>query len=158
MLHAISLSAVLFGTWLLLSGYFTALLISFGVASLAISVAIAMRMDVVDHESHPVHLTWRIPAYWLWLLIQIIKANIDVAKTILGFGDPVRPSVFTVKTSQHNELGEVIYANSITLTPGTISIELENGEITVHALTRASADDLKTGEMDRRVTSLESKR
>ena len=65
MLHAISLSAVLLGTWLLLSGYFTPLLISFGVLSLVIVICIAWRMDVIDHESHPVHLTWRIPAYWI---------------------------------------------------------------------------------------------
>ena len=155
MLHAISLSAVLFGTWLLLSGYFTPLLISFGVLSLAIVVGIAWRMDVIDHESHPIHLTWRLPAYWIWLLIEIIKANFDVAKTILDIGEPASPNVVTVKPSQRTELGQVIYANSITLTPGTISIELENGEITVHALTQGSASDLNTGVMDRRVTRLE---
>ena len=154
-LHAISLTAVLFGTWLLLSGYFTALLISLGVLSLAVSVGIALRMDVVDHESHPVHLTWRIPTYWIWLLAQIIKSNFDVARTILGIGDPPTPNVVTVQPSQRTELGQVIYANSITLTPGTISVELENGEITVHALTRGSADDLRTGVMDGRVSKLE---
>ncbi len=154
-LHAISLSAVLFGTWLLLSGYFTTLLISFGILSLAIAVGIALRMDVVDHESHPVHLTWQIPAYWVWLLIEIIKANIDVTKTILGIGDPATPTVINVKPSQRTELGQVIYANSITLTPGTISVELEDGEIMVHALTKGSADDLATGAMDQRVTRME---
>lgn len=155
MLHAISLSAVLFCTWLLLSGYFTPLLISFGVLSLIVTVGIAWRMDVIDHESHPVHLTWRIPAYWIWLLIEIMKANFDVSKTILGIGEPARPNVIRVKPSQRSELGQVIYANSITLTPGTISIELENGEIMVHALTQGSADDLNTGVMDRRVTQVE---
>jgi multicomponent Na+:H+ antiporter subunit E len=154
-LHAISLSAVLFCTWLLLSGYFTPLLISFGVLSLIVTVGIAWRMDVIDHESHPVHLTWRIPAYWIWLLIEIMKANFDVSKTILGIGEPARPNVIRVKPSQRSELGQVIYANSITLTPGTISIELENGEIMVHALTQGSTDDLNTGVMDRRVTQVE---
>ena len=155
MLHAISLTAVLFGAWLLLSGHFTALLMSFGVLSVAAAVGIALRMDVVDHESHPVHLTWRIPAYWFWLLVQIVKSNFDVARTILGVGDPPAPTVATVKPSQRTELGQVSHANSITLTPGTISIELENGEITVHALTRASADDLAAGAMDERVSKLE---
>ena len=155
MLHAISLSAVLFGTWLLLSGYFTILLISLGILSLAIAVGIALRMDVIDHESHPIHLTWRIPAYWVWLLIEIVKANIDVTKTILGVGDRATPTIINVKLSQQTELGQVIYANSITLTPGTISVELENGEIVVHALTKGSAADLSTGVMDRRVTRME---
>lgn len=155
-LHAISLSAILFGTWLLLSGYFTPLLISFGVMSVAIVVGIGWRMDVIDHESHPVHLTWRIPAYWAWLLIEIVKANLNVAKTILCFGEPASPNVIKIKATQRTELAQVIYANSITLTPGTISVELENGEITVHALTQGSANDLETGIMDRRVTRLES--
>ncbi len=155
MLHAISLTAVLFGAWLLLSGRFTALPICFGVLSVAVAVGIALRMDVIDHESHPVHLTWRIPAYWLWLLVRIVKSNIDVARTILGAGDPPAPNVATVKPSQRTELGQVIHANSITLTPGTIAIELEDGEITVHALTRASAEDLATGAMDERVSRLE---
>ncbi len=157
MLHAISLTAVLFGTWLLLSGIFTPLLVSLGIVSLAVAVGIALRMDIVDHESHPVHLTWRIPAYWIWLLAQIAKSNVDVARTILGIGDPPTPSVVRVKPSQRTELGQVIYANSITLTPGTISIELENGEITVHALTRGSADDLGTGVMDGLVSKLEGR-
>lgn len=155
MLHAISLTAVLFGAWLLLSGRFTALPISFGVLSVAVAVGIALRMDVIDHESHPVHLTWRIPAYWFWLLVKIVKSNLDVARTILGVGDPPAPNVATVKPSQRTELGQVIHANSITLTPGTIAIELEDGEITVHALTRASAEDLATGAMDERVSRLE---
>ncbi len=155
MLHAISLTAILFGAWLLLSGYFTALPISLGVLSVAVAVGIALRMDVIDHESHPVHLTWRIPAYWIWLLVQIVKSNFDVARTILGVGDPIAPNVVTVKPSQRTELGQVIHANSITLTPGTISVELEDGEITVHALTRASAEDLATGAMDGRVSKLE---
>lgn len=155
MLHAISLTAVLFGAWLLLSGRFTALPISFGVLSVAVAVGIALRMDVIDHESHPVHLTWRIPAYWFWLLVKIVKSNLDVARTILGVGDPPAPNMATVKPSQRTELGQVIHANSITLTPGTIAIELEDGEITVHALTRASAEDLATGAMDERVSRLE---
>lgn len=155
MLHAISLTAVLFGAWLLLSGRFTVLPISFGVLSVAVAVGIALRMDVIDHESHPVHLTWRIPAYWFWLLVKIVKSNLDVARTILGVGDPPAPNVATVKPSQRTELGQVIHANSITLTPGTIAIELEDGEITVHALTRASAEDLATGAMDERVSRLE---
>tara|TARA_Y100001960_G_scaffold321253_1_gene395605 strand:- start:57 stop:557 length:501 start_codon:yes stop_codon:yes gene_type:complete len=154
-LHVISLSAVLLGTWLLLSGYFTTLLISFGILSLAIAVGISLRMDVIDHESHPIHLTWRIPTYWLWLLIEIVKSNINVTKTILGIGKTATPTIIIVKPSQRTALGQVIYANSITLTPGTISVELENDEIMVHALTKGSADDLSTGMMDRRVARME---
>ena len=153
--HVISLSVLLFLLWLGLSGHWTPLLLSLGIASTLLTVYIAHRMDVIDHESHPIHLTWRIPTYWLWLLIEIIKANFDVAKTILGIGEPISPNVVQVKPSQRTDLGQVIYANSITLTPGTISIEMEDDVITVHALTRGSASDLTSGVMDRRVTQSE---
>ena len=73
----------------------------------------------------------------------------------MGVGDTATPTIINVKPSQRTELGQVIYANSITLTPGTISVELENGEIMVHALTKGSAADLSTGVMDRRVTRME---
>ena len=155
-LHAITLTLILFGTWLILSGYYTMLLIALGILSVAISITIALRMDLIDRESHPIHLFLRIPGYWLWLLVQIIKSNIDVSKTILGLGNSPSQSVLKVQAPQSEEISQVIYANSITLTPGTVTIELDNGEITVHALTRASAADLQNGEMGRKIKKLEA--
>ena len=156
MLHAITLTLILFGIWLILSGYYTMLLIALGILSVAISITIALRMDLIDRESHPIHLFLRIPGYWLWLLVQIIKSNIDVSKTILGLGNSPSQSVLKVQAPQSEEISQVIYANSITLTPGTVTIELDNGEITVHALTRASAADLQNGEMGRKIKKLEA--
>ncbi len=152
--HALYLGGVLFAVWLLLSGYFTPLLIAFGIASCALVVAITARMDVVDREGHPLHLTWRALPYWTWLVVEIVKANIDVAKRILLPSHAISPTMLRVKTSQTSDLGKVIYANSITLTPGTISVDVANDEILVHALSKDGADDLQTGEMDRRVTRM----
>lgn len=155
MLHAISLGLVLFSTWLLLSGYFEPLLLSFGVLSCGLVLVVVHRMDVVDHEGHPVHLGWRILPYWFWLMIEIIKANIAVAKLILDPKLPISPVMVSVPTSQHTELGQVIFANSITLTPGTVSIRVGEKQILVHAVTRELADDLLGGAMDRQVTRME---
>ena len=155
MLHAISLGLVLFGTWLLLSGYFEPTLLAFGIASCVLIVAIGHRMDVVDHEGHPIHLGWKAVLYWLWLLVEIVKANLDVARRIIDPKLPIHPVLVTVKTSQATELGQVIYANSITLTPGTISIRIVDDTILVHAVAKELADDLGAGEMDRRVTAIE---
>jgi multicomponent Na+:H+ antiporter subunit E len=155
-LHAVSLGLVLFVTWLLLSGFFEPLLLSLGVASSVAVVWIAHRMDVVDHEGHPVHLGARVIAYWPWLMGEIVKANIDVAKRIVDPRLPIQPSVFWTKTSQKSELGQVIYANSITLTPGTVSVRVVDGSILVHALTDQAAADVEQGGMDRRVTALEN--
>jgi len=111
-------------------------------------------MEVIDQEGHPVHLTWRALLYWPWLIVEIVKANIDVAKRILIPSIGISPTMIRIKTSQTSDLGKVVYANSITLTPGTISVEIANDEILVHALSKSGAEDLLTGEMDRRVTRM----
>lgn len=140
--------------WLLLSGHYTPLITSFGVGSCLLSALIAYRMDVVDHEGHPLHLGPRILLYWGWLFVEIFKANIDVAKCVLFPGKNLRPSMFTVTASQKSDLGKVIYANSITLTPGTVTVDLDGDQVMVHALTEASAAGVMNGDMDRRVTKV----
>ncbi|TNE41211.1 MAG: cation transporter [Alphaproteobacteria bacterium] len=140
--------------WLLLSGHYTVLITSFGVASCLFSALIAYRMDVIDRESHPLHLWPRVIVYWGWLLVEIYKANIDVAKCVLFPKKYLRPSLFETKASQKTDLGKVIYANSITLTPGTVTVDLDGDVILVHALTKGGADGIKTGDMDQRVTRL----
>jgi multicomponent Na+:H+ antiporter subunit E len=88
----------------------------------------------------------------LW---EIFKSTIDVVRIILDPKLPIRPQLIRVKASQRSEVGQVIYANSITLTPGTISLDVRNDRILVHALTDAAAEGLKTGEMDDYVARLE---
>ena len=153
--HAVGLSLALAGTWLLLSGYLVALLLGFGVLSVAICVFFAMRMDLVDHEGVPVHLTWKSLRYWPWLGWEIVKANIDVARRVIDPKLPISPVLREFPASQASDLGQVIYANSITLTPGTVSVDLDPGIIRVHAVSRSGADALADGEMDRRVTETE---
>ncbi|MBO32938.1 MAG: cation transporter [Rhodospirillaceae bacterium] len=156
LLHRLSLGLVLCILWLLLSGYFSsALLLGLGLASAAAVVFIAHRMDVIDHEGHPIHLGWRASTYLPWLLGEIVKANIDVAWRIIQPTMPIGPNLLRVKGSQKSELGNVIYANSITLTPGTVTVELEEGLLRVHALTTEAAEEVMSGEMDRRVTTME---
>ncbi|MEQ8506537.1 MAG: Na+/H+ antiporter subunit E [Rhodospirillales bacterium] len=155
MLHALSLSIGLAALWWLLSGFTLPLILAFGALSVALVVFIAMRMDVVDHEGHPIHATWRWITYMPWLGKEIVMANIDVVKAILSPKGRVHTTVIRTKATQKTELGHVIYANSITLTPGTVTLAVEDGVMTVHALTRGAVDGLKTGEMDRRCTAVE---
>lgn len=153
-IHSLSLGAVLFVVWLLLSGHYTPFIMTLGVISCVLVVVVTVRMEVADHEGHPLHLTWRALIYWPWLIIEIVKANIDVAKLILSPSVQITPTLIRVKASQKSDLGQVIYANSITLTPGTISVDVANNEILVHALSRDGAEALLEGEMDRRVTRM----
>ena len=157
MVHAVSLGLILFVTWLLLSGLLAPLLLILGILSCAAVVFIAIRMDMVDREAVPLHLAFSAPLYFPWLLWEIVKANIDVTRRVLIPSTGISPTMTLVDSTQRSELGLVIFANSITLTPGTISIDVEKeGKILVHAITREGAESLQQGEMDRRVTAMEA--
>jgi len=154
--HALSLFVGLYGLWLALSGHYTPFLLAIGAACTAFAVAVALRMDVVDHEGHPMHLVgYRIPLYWCWLTIQILLSALAVTRIVLSPRLRIDPVLETVPSSQKSDLGKVIYANSITLTPGTLSTSVTAEGIEVHALTRRGMDELKEGGMDRRVTQVE---
>ncbi len=144
------------GVWLLNSGHYTLLMIGFGVGSCLFVVFLSLRMGIVDDEAVPVHLIPRAVVYAPWLVKEIFKANVDVARRVLAPGRPrISPRIIEAGTTQHSDLGRVIYANSITLTPGTISIRVRGPYITVHAIADEVAEGLLEGDMDRRVTKLE---
>jgi len=157
MFHSISLFACLILFWLLLSGYFTAFLVLAGIGSALVVVWFARRMDVVDHEGHPIHLGVRALVYWPWLLKEIAKSAWDVSKIILNPRLPISPTLVRFAPSQKTDVGLVMHAQSITLTPGTITIEAEPAEFLVHGLTQAGGQGVIASEMDRRVSACESK-
>ena len=138
-----------------MSGFFEPLILVLGLLSCIFVVVIAMRMDVIDHEAVPLHITVSAILYWPWLVWEICKANLDVTKRVLGL-TPISPTMVRIQATQKTDLGLVIFANSITLTPGTISVDVEqDGHILVHAISTEGTQGLEGGEMDKRVTSLE---
>ena len=155
--HSVSLFVCLYLFWLLLSGFFTPFLLSAGVGSALAVVWFARRMDVVDAEGHPIQLGPRALFYWPWLLKEIVKSGWDVSKIILHPRLPISPTLVRFKPSQKTDVGLVMHANSITLTPGTITIEAGPDEFLVHGLTRGGALGAIDSEMDRRVTACEGK-
>lgn len=142
--------------WLALSGFFKPLLLALGALSCLFVAWITLRKSLIgDEESLLTQLHWgRWCRYQLWLVGQIVKSTIDVAGRILHPALPITPTVERVP-AELSDLGKVIYANSITLTPGTVSIDLTDDGIVVHSLTREGMDDLQSGEMYRRVKALE---
>ena len=143
-----SYALLLFVFWLLLSGHFEPLLLGLGVASVVLTIFLVERMNVIDDESYPIHLSSQLPAFFIYLFREIIITNIDVAKRILSSNsNSISPQLIEIPITQKTNLGCVIYANSITLTPGTVSVEMTEDKITVHALTKQAADDLSTGTM-----------
>lgn len=152
----ISLGVLLTLFWLLMSGHYTALINSLGIVSIALVIYCAWRMDVVDHEVnlgklHPVKLL----KYYLWLFKEIVVSNITVAKYILAPKMPIKPQLLTVSAPQKTEIAKVFYANSITLTPGTVSLDVDKDSILVHSLNIDDTDSLREGEMAKRVSELE---
>jgi multicomponent Na+:H+ antiporter subunit E len=156
--HALGLTAALFALWLILSGHYTPVLVAFGALSSAVVVLVLRHMRILDGEGQPLQLLAAGLRYWAWLLWEIIKANWDVTKVIVDRRLPISPALFEAPTTQKSDLGRVIYANSITLTPGTISVDMPGDRILVHALTQAGADGVLSGDMDRRVTAMEGSR
>jgi multicomponent Na+:H+ antiporter subunit E len=155
MKQALILFAHLMLVWLLLSGHFDATLVTYGVLSCAFVVALMAHLRILDAEALPVHLGIRPFLYLPWLLKEIVLSNIAVARVILDPRLPIQPRMLRVRVSQKSDVAQVIYANSITLTPGTVTLDVRDGEFLVHALTDESAEGLLTGEMDRRVAWLE---
>ena len=155
MLRTFGLGTILVVFWLLLSGHYTLMLISFGVGSSALVVYLALRMDVVDHEGVPLQLGGRFWLYLPWLMKEIFVANVAVAKVILHPKLPISPITVIFHGSQKTDIGRFIYANSITLTPGTITTGVEGQDFEIHALTYADVDGREEDEMDRRVTWVE---
>lgn len=151
----LSLAIALLLFWLGLSGHYTPLLIVFGVISVVVVVALSGRMRVLDAEGHPIHLAIGAITYWPWLLWEIAKSAWGVARIILDPRLPISPTLVRVRASQKTALGIATYANSITLTPGTISTGIDGNDILVHAITRDGASDLEEGTMDRRVAAFE---
>lgn len=149
--HIASLFVVSAALWLVLSGRFEPLLLSLGAASAVLTVVMALRMEVIDHESHPIEITWKLLAYWLWLSKEVIKANLVVTRHILSLNTGISPTITHVATGQRTDIGRAIFANSITLTPGTVTLNVEEEAIEVHALTRSAAEELHSGAMSRRV-------
>ena len=156
MRHTIFLSLTLSIFWVLNSGHNNTFMLSLGAVSIAVVLYVTHRMDVIDHESQPVHLSLKIPGYCMWLLKELVIANILVVKHIWLGNKTISPTLTTITINQKTDIGKVIYANSITLTPGTVTLDLVGDQIVVHALVRESIVALETGEMDRRVIRLES--
>jgi multicomponent Na+:H+ antiporter subunit E len=156
--HIAGLVIILAILWLLLSGHYTPLLLSLGLLSIILVTIICLRMNLMAYNQPEalLQLSKFIP-YGFWLIVEILKSNIDVCKRILNPKLPISPSLITVKASQQSDFAKVVYANSITLTPGTISIDVEGCDIEVHSLSDVGVEGLATGEMDKRISKVEIK-
>jgi len=144
----------LVAAWLLWSGIYKPLLLALGLFSCLLTIYIKHRMDYFATDVFALRFGGRLLRYWLWLAKEVVKSSLDVARIVLSPSLPISPQIVRIKASCEHPVDQAILANSITLTPGTLALDVHGGEIIVHALTQAGADELKQGEMDRRVAAL----
>ena len=155
MFNIIGLGISLTCFWLTMSGHYTTFILSLGAGSILFVLYLTRRMDFFDQDTFQFSIKWRHLGYWIWLGKEIFNANIAVAKVILSPKLKISPQMIEFKSSQKTELGLVIFANSITLTPGTVSVDIEDDNVIIHALTAELAEGVLNGEMDKKVTALE---
>ncbi|MQA03947.1 MAG: cation transporter [Streptosporangiales bacterium] len=152
----IGLAAPLVAFWLLLSGHYTVLLLTLGVVSIVLTVWVVSRMERAEVHI-PVRMALRLPLYCLWLGGQILLSALKVLGQVWSPRLAPKPRVDVTPVDGIPELSQAIYANSITLTPGTLSLEVDDRGIEVHALRSTDLDDLQAGSMLRRVKPLEGR-
>ena len=164
-MRKIVLFAALYGLWLLLSGHYTPLLLALGAISSALVVSIAHRLRLDDEEGVPLGFVPALWRFWPWLGGEIAKANLDVIRIIIAPRLAISPVLVRFTPTQRTPVGLVTHANSITLTPGTVTVEIEDdGSFLVHALTREFGEGVARsvgaerveGDMGRRITALEA--
>ena len=152
-IKSITLFILLLGFWLLMSGHYTILITSLGVLSCLLCVYLTIKGKFLDNETIPVYFFPRLIQYTLWLIKEIFVSNIATAKVILTKTED--PELFTVKSSQKTNEGKVTYANSITLTPGTVTTQITENIFEVHALNQKFGDEIRSSDMDKMVSWLE---
>ena len=147
------LFVILLSLWLLMSGHYSFLIISLGVISCVFCVYLAKRANLIDDEGLPLFFLPRLINYLLWLFKEIFNSNIGTAKAIITGN--INPEIFIVKSSQNTDVAKVTYANSITLTPGTVTTQINEDEFEVHALNSDFGNDVRSNVMDKKVKWLE---
>ena len=151
--------AILYSSiWIAFSGHFSFLLLSFGVLSVSIVLYTLRRMRIVDETPIKFQMNaFKLATYSFWLIKEILKSNITVTKTILSPEIHVKQNMFSVPLSPKSDAAQVIFANSITLTPGTITVETEKNSLLVHSLDFSDNTEDEIADMGNRVSACERK-
>jgi len=140
-------------SWVLWSGIYKPLLLWLGLFSCLLSVWLAQRMGFFRHPMS-LRTLLRLPAHWWWLLGEIIRSSVEVARVVLSPSLPISPTVVELTTTEATDAGKVILGNSITLSPGTVTIDVYQDRLLVHCLTQRSALQLQDPEVQRRIARL----
>ena len=161
MKHLTVLAVVLFAFWFLLSGKVDFKFLLYGALTAIISAWICVPLLLLPNADgtkkyfiFDVNLG-KYAVYWLWLLIEVVNANIDVVKATVKSEMVINPRVIAFRIKYDNPMAHTTLANSITLTPGTVTLNVtEDGLYEIHALTDGAAEGLLGGGMQQKVADL----
>lgn len=142
---------VLFALWMLLSESVNPLHVVTGLVAALVIVALNTRAP----GSSPYRVRgWQAAIYLPWLLIRILLSGLHLSYLILHPRMPIKPKLFRHPTALGHESGIVLLSNSITLTPGTITVEAGDDSVVVHAMDGASAEDVVSDRLERRIAAV----
>ena len=148
------LALLLIVAWVLWSGYLKTLLLGLGALSCVLTIWVVRRMGYFEEETFAFHYDWRLLGFWGWLSREVVLSSIEVARVVLRRKVDVEPKVVDIDGSGLGPVDLALLGNSITLTPGTLTLDVYEGRLLVHALTPEGAAALQRGEMQRRVAEL----
>jgi multicomponent Na+:H+ antiporter subunit E len=150
MTYALGLLAALGGFWFALSGQTSPFFVGVAVISVIATMWLSARLKVIDRDGSPYHRAPQLLLYLGWLMVEIVKANVAVIARVIGPSHAIDPAMVEVKSSAKSSLGRALFANSITLTPGTVTVDVVGATLKVHALVRENASAESFDEMDRK--------
>ena len=152
---------ILFGLWLVLSPKRDLFHLTLGALTACVIALISARLvtqppPIAEPDSRTLlRMPWhRFAVYLPWLIVQVVIASWQVAYVVLHPRLPVSPRVLRLHARYPHTLARLTLANSITLTPGTVTIDVDGDEFLVHALTETGGRDLERGTMPDRVSRL----
>ena len=154
MMRIIALVVLLAVGWLLWSGHYTPLLLGFGAFSCALVTMLAWRIGFFNDGSYTLYLLSGLPRFWLWLLVELVKSNIEVARIVLHPDLPISPCIVKIDVAAVPRVSQATLGNAITLTPGTVTLDIDQDKLEVHCLTAATRRELEQGAMLRQVQHL----
>lgn len=140
--------------WLAISGVYKPIILLLGAASVILVLWLSLRMKIVGEEHDPLIFAWRLPMFWAWALVEIVRSNLHVARLTFR-PETISPRIVTTDVPFKSALAKVVYGNTCTLTPGTVTLMLTREKLVAHALDQASGEALATGRLARKVLWLE---
>ncbi|MGA1343390.1 MAG: Na+/H+ antiporter subunit E [Hyphomonas sp.] len=150
MAYLLGILAAIVVFWLGNSGHYKPLMLLFMTVSAVITLFLSARLRLIDRDGAPYVRLAGFLSYYPWLSWEVLKSNWVVIKACLRADLDISPALVKVKTICKSDLAKVTFANSITMTPGTVTIEIEGDKILVHGLYEANTVPEAFEEMDRR--------